>query len=477
MKVGRIGGAAALICVLAGLAANVAGAAPRANILGVVPPRGAPAATLGTTASHQLVYHGGSVLRTTRTYAIYWTPSGYSFPSIYRTVLDGYFQNVARASGDWMNVYDVNSEYYDTTGPISSVSTFGGSTVDTAPLPARDAACTASTPACITDAQLRAEIVKVAAARGWARTSTSLFFMFTPSGVGSCFSAVGGCSYSYYCAYHGYANDASGSLLYANQPWVDVYGCRTGAAPNGDVAADAAINVVSHEHNESITDPYGTGWYDANGQENGDLCAWQMGAQLGWTATGAYNQVIGKGKYWLQQEWSNAGGGCVQRIAAPTPTLGPLAPAPVAVGATVTVNGTSLTGATSVKVHGVAAQFTVDTPARLYLKVPAGSTTGAVTVTTPGGTVSSATVLNVIPVPTISAVGPASAKVGKWAGAAGTNFSGVTSVKVSGLAAQFILASPSLVYFKVPAGATTGKVTVTTPGGTATSTGNLTVTP
>jgi len=30
-------------------------------------------------------------------------------------------------------------------------------------------------------------------------------------------------------------------------------------------AADAVLNVTSHEHNETITDPTGGGWYDSSG--------------------------------------------------------------------------------------------------------------------------------------------------------------------------------------------------------------------
>ena len=39
---------------------------------------------------------------------------------------------------------------------------------------------------------------------------------------------------------------------------------------------DHELNVISHEHNETITDPTGAGWFDTNGAgENGDKCnAW-----------------------------------------------------------------------------------------------------------------------------------------------------------------------------------------------------------
>jgi len=59
------------------------------------------------------------------------------------------------------------------------------------------------------------------------------------------------------------------------------------------------------------------------------------------------------------------------------------------VGAAVTILGTNLKGATSVKFHGTAAKFTVVSSSEITTKVPAGATTGLVTVKTPSGTLTS----------------------------------------------------------------------------------------
>ena len=126
-----------------------------------------------------------------------------------------------------------------------------------------------------------------------------------------CYSA-GSCAFSNFCAYHSSFGYGSSATLYANQPYAAFVArsCDSGQHPNGD-DADATINVVSHEHNEAITDPLGNAWYDMQGYENGDKCAWNFGYALGRTAYGSYNQQIGTGKYYLQQEWSNAHGMCV----------------------------------------------------------------------------------------------------------------------------------------------------------------------
>jgi hypothetical protein len=58
----------------------------------------------------------------------------------------------------------------------------------------------------------------------------------------------------------------------------------------------------------------------------------------------------------------------------------------------------------------------------------------------------------------------------------GTNFTGTSAVRINGVNALFYVASPTLLYTRVPSGATTGKITVTTPAGTATSANNFYVT-
>jgi len=66
-----------------------------------------------------------------------------------------------------------------------------------------------------------------------------------------------------------------------------------------------------------------------------------------------------------------------------TPTFGP-------VGTGVTITGTTFTGATAVSFNGMAATFTVSPSGTITTTVPAGATTGPITVTTLDGTATSA---------------------------------------------------------------------------------------
>ena len=62
-----------------------------------------------------------------------------------------------------------------------------------------------------------------------------------------------------------------------------------------------------------------------------------------------------------------------------------------------------------------------------------------------------------------------SGRVGSPLGILGQGFTGTTDVSVNGTAATFTVVSDTYLTAKVPSGATTGFVTVTTPSGTLTS--------
>src|SRR4029077_8610131 len=107
-----------------------------------------------------------------------------------------------------------------------------------------------------------------------------------------------------------------------------------------------------------------------------------------------YNQVINSNPYWYQQEWSNEGLTCLQRLGSGstgvTPTVTKVSPAsgPAQGGNTVTITGTSFTGATAVKFGSVAAKaFKVTSSTSITATAPADSAGVVnVTVTTPAGT-------------------------------------------------------------------------------------------
>jgi hypothetical protein len=281
------------------------------EMLGLVPPHNGAAKSGGSGGG--LLYHGGPVVKGDKSIAIYWNPAGYDMGTGYASTINGFLTDVAADSGKATNVYWANTQYGDSLGKIPYSSAFRGAIVDPYPFPTTGQ-CTdtvAVTTVCLTDLQLRTEIERVLLTTKTTTDQSTIVFMFTPRNVGSCYSSSS-CAFSSYCAYHSDMTVGGVRTLYANQPYTESLpsACAAGQRPNGN-DADSTINVVSHEHNEAITDPLGSAWYDRRGYENGDKCAWSFGSPLGATSYGQYNQTIGTNHYYLQREWSNASSGCV----------------------------------------------------------------------------------------------------------------------------------------------------------------------
>ncbi len=143
----------------------------------------------------------------------------------------------------------------------------------------------------------------------------------------------------------------------------------------------------------------------------------------------------------------------------------------------VTITGTNLTGTTSVKFNGTVATFVVGSATQISTSVPAGATSGKISVVTAGGTATSAASFTVTPpAPTITGFAPTSGLAGSTVTITGTNLSGATAVTFNGTAATFTVSNATQVTTTVPAGAATGPIAITTPGGTASSATNFTVT-
>ena len=164
-----------------------------------------------------------------------------------------------------------------------------------------------------------------------------------------------------------------------------------------------------------------------------------------------------------------------------TPTITSFSPGSGGFGASITINGVNLIGATAVTFGGSSAQFTVSNSGRrITAFVPAGATSGSIVVTTPVGSATSAGIFTVVPRPTIVNFTPSSGPGGTLVTINGTNLTGATAVMFDGRNASFAVgASGTQIIATVPSkGLKPGSVSisVTTPGGTATSGAGFTLT-
>ena len=295
-------------------------------------------------AFHNMDYNGGPVMPSNTDYMVLWSPSGSgAYPAGYVSGLEQYFQDLAHDSGGTQNVDSVSSQYQDLTGAFARYqTTFGGVLLDTNAYPT--SACPTgpsnsfvsppeTVTACLTDPQIQTELTSYVTGLGLPTDLSHEYFLLPPPGVESCFSAdpnaspaYGGCSageplnFAFFCAYH-QNTTLSPMLLYANDPFDATNGlCQDGNDPNG-LISDGEINGgLSHEHNESVTDPMpNDAWTDGAGTEQGfevgDQCDGSMGTPLGTAPNGSpYNQVINGHLYWYQEEWSNQSAQCLQRL-------------------------------------------------------------------------------------------------------------------------------------------------------------------
>ncbi len=138
--------------------------------------------------------------------------------------------------------------------------------------------------------------------------------------------------------------------------------------------------------------------------------------------------------------------------------------------------GQGFTGTTSVSLNGTPIPFTIKSDTLITATIPAGGTTGPITVTTPTGTLTSNVPFRVLP--QLLSFTPTSGPVGTQVTITGVSLTQTTGVGFGDYTpAPFTVNSDTQVTATVPTGAQTGPVGIQTQGGIAISTQVFTVTP
>jgi len=181
------------------------------------------------------------------------------------------------------------------------------------------------------------------------------------------------------------------------------------------------------------------------------------------------------GIFGLAKRGGALGDGVVYGLGTGIPPFALLTSPAGTVGSSLGILGNGFSTATSVSFNGTPASFHVISNTYMTATVPSGET-GFVEVTTGSGTLTSNKLFKVTP--KITGFSPTSGKVGDSIVITGTGLIQTSTVSVGGVkATSFTVNSDLQVTFKVPTGAKSGKISATTPGGSASSSTSFTVTP
>jgi hypothetical protein len=195
----------------------------------------------------------------------------------------------------------------------------------------------------------------------------------------------------------------------------------------------------------------------------------QITATVGSGSSGSISVVTPGGTATSATSFSYSTGTSNPTITSFTPSSGPG-------GTSVTINGTNLSGATAVSFGGTAAaSFTVNSSTKITAVVGSGSS-GKISVTTAGGTAVSGDsfIYTTAPAPVISSFTPSSGPSGTTVTINGINLSGATAVSFGGTAAASFTVNSSTKITAVVGSGSSGQISVTTPGGTASSSASFT---
>ena len=228
--------------------------------------------------SPNMTYHGGKIMPTAVSKIIFWGPSwsNSTFAGDKITGLDSWY--TGHSNSNYAKTVD---EYTGTNGTVGATTTHQGHIVDTS------------------------------TAVGGANTQAILNEVCKQVTAGNIVPDAGGNGYyavyvdvkrgnAGYCAYHSAGTCGGKAVQFAFFFNVDGdAGCDPQDSTTGHSQGLAALaNVTAHELSEARSDPSSPGaWYDSQGAENGDKCAWTFNQP---------SETLSNGTKWkMQGEWSN----------------------------------------------------------------------------------------------------------------------------------------------------------------------------
>ena len=262
------------VCLIVsyGVAQTAQSAATAPQIVGVTWAKGVQL-SLPARTSPNMTYHGGKIMPTAVIGAIFWGKSWATYTGDKITGIDTYYQGWSNS-----NYAKTSDEYTGSNGQVGPTSTYVGHYID---------GTTASGGGNTTT--ILNEVCKVIPNPD--PGGNGYYAVYTDVARGT----------AGYCAWHSAGTCGGKPVQFAFFFKLDGdSGCDpqdTSGLHSQGLAAIA--NVSGHELSEARSDPASPGaWYDRQGYENGDKCAWTFGAPL---------VTFTNGSQWkIQGEWSNA---------------------------------------------------------------------------------------------------------------------------------------------------------------------------
>ena len=258
---------------------------------------GSLAVTKGSTGTitPAITWHGGPVMATPVIYLIWygnWNQANNSDTPAGQQIVRDWAQAIGGSSH-----FGINTSYSTASTAVTGNVVFGGETTDTG-----------SQGTALTDAKIQTIVTAAIGGGKLPFNANGVYFVLTSSNVNE---TSGFCTQ--YCGWHTAGNTSVGHLRYsfvgnANR-------CLSGCAaqtvgPNGNAGVDGMISVMTHELEETTSDPDINAWYDRRGAENGDKCAWTFGQTLSTAPNGAlYNLTLGARNYLIQRNLKHAASG------------------------------------------------------------------------------------------------------------------------------------------------------------------------
>jgi hypothetical protein len=259
----------------------------------VVPHRTNPSGDAGvlpgstTAVKATIAYHGGAVMAQPNVYVIWygnWNQANNTDTAAGQQIVRDFLHAVGGSP-----YFAINTLYSTNSTLINGAVTFAGETTDSGSQGTK-----------LSDATVQAIVNRAITNSSLPKDTAGVYFVLTSSDVTE---SSGFCKS--YCGWHTHATLATADIKYSfvgnSAKCLSACAAQTNS-PNSNAGVDGMVSVVAHELEETTTDPDLNAWYDRQGQENADKCAWTFGqhqyhatngawANMGWDyfdSTGAF---------------------------------------------------------------------------------------------------------------------------------------------------------------------------------------------